>query len=908
MGKVRQLWESYLGLWEKLTGWKLFAFYLLHYTVLFLFLQRWVFSDFYEAGKSFIWQTDGISQYFPRMVYISKTIRNGIQSLLHGEGWAIPLYDFRLGAVKTQFSVEPIQLLAALWPWDRIDELYDILVLFRLYLAGAAFSAMGFYFGQRPLPVLIGGTAYAFCGYALYFCIFHPFFAGAMILLPLLIIGSEKILKGEQSWGFSLCVFLAVMAELYLACMLAVLIVLYFFVRYFCVYAKDGAKGFGKLIGRMALWGGLGIFLSGVFLVPSVLQMFGTGRIGREVGNLLQYQNSYYQRFLMNFTVISDGVLSEGSLGFSILAIPCIVTLFLKGRGGRTLRVLLLLSTGMLMVPAAGYVLSGFNNIINRWCFGYALCVCTVIMVQIPKLLDLDRRESALTLGGSLIYIVLCRFLIERKYYWEEPLAMLFLLLAFMALCYGAGRSGRRCLMPVFLAFTCLSSYCGAFLRYDPTMGNATKSYVEKNAGYEILGHGQYASLGGVREVKEDETFFRVDGSSLAHYDKMWSFYYGLNGTSFYSSIFFPSYINLQNELEVKRIGAFNANYGNDARAPLLALNNVKYYAARESNKATVPFGFEEIGRVKNGTSTDVILKNTYALPVGYTYDSYLNKEEFSRLSVLDRQSALLQGVLVETGSVDFLPEADVRATAKKIPAEIAEENNLSWKDGKLTLSKEKATITLAFQGMPNTDTYLRIVGFDPTPGNDGDSWDSSVWDILVGTDSTQSTARFVADNYVYAHGVKTQLVYLGNSPDGYTTCTITFPKKGAVLLSGLEIWCQPMDHYAEQIEALRAEPLENVDTNWRGLTGTISTTKDKFLCFSIPYDEGWTAYVDGEKMELMQANIGFMGVELPAGDHAIELKYWPPGLSAGIALSCAGVAGAAALVIWQRRRKGETV
>jgi len=129
----------------------------------------------------------------------------------------------------------------------------------------------------------------------------------------------------------------------------------------------------------------------------------------------------------------------------------------------------------------------------------------------------------------------------------------------------------------------------------------------------------------------------------------MWSFYYGLNGTSFYSSAFFPSYINLQNELEVKRIGAFNANYGNDARAPLLALNSVKYYAARESNKAAVPYGFEEIGRIKNGTSTDVILKNVYALPVGYTYDSYLNKEELSQLTVLDRQSAMLQGVLTET-------------------------------------------------------------------------------------------------------------------------------------------------------------------------------------------------------------------------------------------------------------------
>lgn len=905
MGKARQLWEDYLGLWKKLSGWKLFVFYLLHYTVFFLLLQRWVFSDFYETGKSFIWQTDGISQYFPRMVYISQTIRNGIQSLLRGEGWTIPLYDFRLGAVKPQFSVEPIQLLAALCPWDRIDELYDILLLLRLYLAGAVFSAMGFYFGQRPLPVLIGGTAYAFCGYSLYFCILHPFFAGAMLLLPLLIIGAEKILKGERSWEFPCCVFLAMLAELYLACMLAVLIILYFFVRYLCAYAKGGMVGFGKLVGRMALWGGLGILLSGVVLAPSAVQMLGTGRIGRDVGDLLRYEDAYYQRFLMNFTVVSDGVLKEGSLGFSVLAVPCIVTLFLKGRGERTLRALLVLSTGLLMAPAAGYVLSGFNNIINRWCFGYALCVCAVIMAQAPKFLELDRREVALTLGGSLVYVVLCRFVIERKYYWEDPLVMLLLLLAYMVICYGAGRSGRRYLLPAFLAFTCLSAYYGAFLRYDSSMGNVTKSYVEKNFGYETLGRGQYASLGSMGIIKEDETFFRVAGSSLAHYDKMWSFYYGLNGTSFYSSAFFPSYINLQNELEVKRIGAFNANYGNDARAPLLALNSVKYYAARESNKAAVPYGFEEIGRIKNGTSTDVILKNVYALPVGYTYDSYLNKEELSQLTVLDRQSAMLQGVLTETGNAGFLPETEFEATAKKIPVKGAEGNNLSWKDGKLTFAKEKATITLTFQGLPNAETYLRIVSFDPTEGNNGESWDSSVWDISVMTDSTQSTARFVADNYVYAHGVKTQLVYLGNSPDGYTSCTITFPKKGTALLSGLEIWCQPMDHYTQQVEALRAEALENVETNWRGLTGTISTSRDKFLCFSIPYDEGWTAYVDGEKAELVRANIGFMGVELPAGDHEIELKYWPPGMTVGIMSSGVGIVWAVMLVLWQRKKRG---
>lgn len=901
---MRQLWESYLKLWKKLAGWRLFAFYLLHYTVLFLLLQWCVFSDFHEAEKSFIWQTDGISQYFPRLVYISQTIREGIQSLLRGEGWTIPLYDFRLGAVKPQFDIEPLQLLATLWPWDRIDELYDILFLFRLYLAGATFSQMGLYFGQKPLPVMLGSLSYAFCGYSLYFCMFHPAFAGPMILLPLLIIGAEKILKGEQAWGFSCCVFLAVLSELYLACMLAAMIILYFFVRYCCAYSKGKIEEFGKLVGRMALWGGIGILLSGIVLAPSILQMIGTGRIGREVGSLLRYDSSYYQRFLMNFTTISDGVLLEGSLGFPVLAIPCIVSLFLKKRGEKSVRLMFLFSTGMLMIPAVGYVLSGFNNIVNRWSFGYALCVCSVIMFQAPKLLHLNKQELALTLSGSLAYIVLCRFIVDQKYYFEEPLAMLFLLLIYIAICYITEKNTSQFLLPIFLCSVCLSAYYGAFLRFDPSAGNAIGAYVKKNYGYETLGFGQYASLGNVETIKEDKTFFRVAGSSLAHYDKMWSFYYGLNGTSFYSSSFFPSYVDLQNELEVKRTGAYNANYGNDARAPLLALNNVKYYAARESNKAAIPFGFEKIAQIKNGKNTDIILENTYHLPVGYTYDFYLNEKEFSQLFALDQQNAMLQGVLTEKDNKEFLPETIIEATAKEIPAEIAKEDNLEWTDGKLTILDKQATITLSFQAAPNTETYLRIVGFDPTPGNDGDSWDSSVWDISVETDDTYSTARFIADNYVYAHGVKSQLVYLGNSPDGYTSCTITFPKKGEILLSDLEIWCQPMDAYAEQIEALRTEVLENVETNWRGLTGTISTSKDKFLCFSIPYDEGWTAYVDGEKLELVQANIGFMGVELPAGDHKVELKYWPPGMTLGIALSGTGVAGAAVLAFWQRKRK----
>ena len=89
--------QRYQRLWNELSGWKLFLFYMLHYTALFLILQWMVFSDFREAGKSFIWTADAIPIYLARMSYFSQTMREAIQSLFSGQGWTVPLYDFKQG-------------------------------------------------------------------------------------------------------------------------------------------------------------------------------------------------------------------------------------------------------------------------------------------------------------------------------------------------------------------------------------------------------------------------------------------------------------------------------------------------------------------------------------------------------------------------------------------------------------------------------------------------------------------------------------------------------------------------------------------------------------------------------------------------------------------------------------------
>jgi hypothetical protein len=78
-----------------------------------------------------------------------------------------------------------------------------------------------------------------------------------------------------------------------------------------------------------------------------------------------------------------------------------------------------------------------------------------------------------------------------------------------------------------------------------------------------------------------------------------------------------------------------------------------------------------------------------------------------------------------------------------------------------------------------------------------------------------------------------------------------------------------------------------------------------RFLVISEVWHPGWRAAVDGRSATLYRTDIALQGLWLEPGVHTIELRYWPPGLTAGsIATGFTGVAVLGLLLIGKRRSK----
>ncbi|MDD3279630.1 MAG: YfhO family protein [Lachnospiraceae bacterium] len=110
----------------------------------------------------------------------------------------------------------------------------------------------------------------------------------------------------------------------------------------------------------------------------------------------------------------------------------------------------------------------------------------------------------------------------------------------------------------------------------------------------------------------------------------------------------------------------------------------------------------------------------------------------------------------------------------------------------------------------------------------------------------------------------------------------VRVPNPEAVI-SGIHFWEQNIN--AEftakpiQVDAVKNDSL---------VTGTIQAEEKSLAVLTIPYEDGWTAELDGKPVELIRADYGFNAFYVEQGEHTFTLKYRQPMLLEGVAISIA--------------------
>ena len=901
-------------------------FYLL-YTLVFIAVALALYLKFFANGKSLVWSHDGVPQHLNSLAYYGKYLRKVLHTLFIEHKLSLPLWDMHIGYGSDILTTlhyyvigDPLTLLSVFVPASKTEALYAFLIFLRIYLAGIAFSRYSFYHKNSKQATFMGTMIYIFAGWTIYAAMKHPYFSNPMIYLPLILLGIDKIYKKQKPYVFIWSVSLAGLSNFYFFYMLGIFMVLYAIFRYFDLFADRSIKNIGKWLGVFAVYSVIAVLIAAVILLPVILPVFGTDRFKAENYVPLFYDRIYYEKYLG--CLIGENMIQWGVAGYTAVSLAGVFVLFSKKKKYTALKAGFVLLNVFLLLPHAGHVLNGLSYVSNRWIWAYGMLIAYIFVKIYPELFALTLTEKRKVFVMLLIYCILA-LLPEAARTQRNLMAMVLLSLStFTVLSFGNIFTRERNLTVMVAGFLIAGILFNMHYQY---------SY-EKDYLSEFTDSGEALEK---LETGVDRAVLSTDDPSVYRYDQMdtnssenSSMQMGTNSTAYYFSVASSSIANFFDEMYLNT--PWEQHYNNlDGRTILDRLASVKYFVVKKGKESDLPYGYSRLsGEAEKNGKTYLAYADEDALPLGYTYDSWISREDYDKMTVTEKQQALLQGVVLDDSS---LPETETHFNDREVSYYTSEGKGCRLKNGKVVVTQENAQLKLVFKGEENAETYLITEGLDyeglsPREMISDKKWskmttyeqnklleENSNWrywkesqkaSIQIGGRFLKKTIQIFTDKYNAYSGKHNFLCNTGYSEKGRHTITLTFENTGVYSFDSLKIYCQPMTEIDSQTSKLGEEVLTDVKIGNNEINGKISLSDTKALVLSIPYSEGWTAYVDGEETELKEANTMYMALELPKGDHEIHLVYWTPYLRTGLCLTCIGVLCYIVLVLINRKKK----
>lgn len=897
-------------------------FYIL-YTIVFAVISLVIYGCFYFNGKSLVWSHDGVPQHINALAYYGKYLRNVLKTLVFDHKISLPMWDMHIGYGSDILTTlhyyvigDPLTLFSVFVPEKNTEILYEILIFLRIYLAGITFSIYCFYRENPKQATFIGCLVYIFAGWTIYASMKHPYFSNPMIYLPLVLMGIDKVYKKEKPYLFIWATAVAAMSNFYFFYMISIFMVLYAAFRYFGIFRKRSVKDVFQWFLKFAGFYLVALMIAALIFLPVVMTLFGTERFQAQNYVPLLYDRIYYEKYLG--CLIGENMIQWGVAGYSAVAMAGVFVIFSKKKKYTGLKLGFVLLNLFLLIPFAGHVLNGFSYVSNRWIWAYGMLIAYILVQAYPELFTLQMREKRRIFIMLLVFCVLALVSKSARTERNSMAVMLLVLAVFTVLSYGNIFMQGKYLCGMLVAVLVTSIILNVSYQYSYEK-NYLSEFEEKNRALEELQDGP------------DRTILSLDGSSSSRYDQYktgsyvnTAMYMGTNSTSYYFSVANGNISRFFEEMYLNT--PWDYHYSSlDGRTILDRLASVKYFAVKRNGYGYIPYGYDEEAA---STKKYRIYEDEDSLPLGYTYDSWISREKYEKLSVTEKQQALLQGAVVENSS---LPETQLSFDDKKADFTLEAGKGCKIKDGKVIVTKKNAKISIGYRGEPKSEVYLIAKNLDFSAYSPREQVSDKKWNSLteyeknqilyeddnwrywkeskesaveVSLGSVDKTIRIFTDKYNGYSGRHNFLLNMGYKNYSAGTMTLTFSMPGEYTFDDLYLVCQPMESVEKQTEKLGKESLENVSMETNKITGDIDVSSDKFLAFSIPYSDGFRAYVDGKKVDLIKANSMYMGIELKKGKHEIVLTYCTPYIVPGLILTATGLLLFLLIVVSYRKPK----
>lgn len=866
-----------------------FVFLSMATALLLMLFVLFIFSAF-PFGDVTVLRMDLYHQYGPLFVELYDRV-TGAESFLYS--WTSGGGSSFLGNFFNYLS-SPFSALIFLFDRDEMPFAITTIVSLKCIFSAGTFT---FYLkkslNRHSTVSATFGVLYAFCAYFLAYY-WNVMWLDGMIALPLLVLGIEKLVDNGKGWLYVCSLVYIIYCNYYIgymSCIFSVIYLLAYLIisekrkQYLdpdAIYTnKYSLKKFFNytIVDRLVKFAAYSLIcglICAFFLLPIYFILSGSSATSDSTPDGVEKYFSLFDFIETHFAGLETTIRSSGSdilpnVYCSVLTI-ILLPLYMVNKNIR------LKEKGVFAALIAIFLLSFNNNYVNffwhglhfpndlpyRFSYMYSFILLVIAFRGLMKIRSISVKEIAFVgilwiaviavadelptqkMDSSTIYITLAFVLIYT--------AVLFLL------------KKRNFSKFIASALILAIAFCEVVIA-DPNALNFNQSLSNYNENYDV-----YTDAVSYLE-ENDKSDYRTELCSLK--TRMDTCLYGYDGMSIFSSMAYEEYSGLQYSLGMygNRINSYTYN----TQTPVYnMMYNIKYliYNGEETRPSTDLYTkYYEI------SNNAVIYENDYFLPKAFCVNEALDAWNTAEGNPFQVQADFFA---LATGFSDVFTEAEYESTSYTgMSGEQITQGGTYWVEK--TDSNSYAETNISLKAARDGNLYIYASASD-------------IANISVITDE-ESKSFSIETPYI---------IDLGYFTEGQS---VTISLDCASLPTGeksIEFFAYSINKDVLQAgyEKLRKEAMETETVTDRYISGTVYAESNRILYTSIPYDSGWSVYVDGTKTETFKIGDSQLGVMLKPGQHEIEFKYTPKGLYLGAGVSGVTLISLAAVTALKLRKR----